>query len=87
MKGKQNAGCIVIGAWEGTGPGGSSGERKKGTREGIWGETAKIKAHLKGSMEPYYNRGLINCVCVSVCVCICLSVCVCLCVSVCVKVI
>jgi hypothetical protein len=23
-----------------------------GMREGIWGETAKIKGHLRGSIEP-----------------------------------
>ena len=36
---------------------GSSGEWiGKGTGEGIWGETAKIKGHPRDSMEPQYTR-------------------------------
>lgn len=36
---------------------GSSGEWiGKGTGEGIWGETSKIKGHPRDSMEPQYTR-------------------------------
>lgn len=41
------------------GPGlvGGSSREKKGTREGKWGETAKIKHYLRGTMETTkYSR-------------------------------
>jgi hypothetical protein len=32
--------------------------RQRGTREGIQGETAKTKGHLKSSMEAKYSKKL-----------------------------
>lgn len=43
----------------GQGPGTArpSGEE---TRDGIWAETAKIKGHVRGSMENYHSRNFLK---------------------------